>query len=46
MVDMGFEQGFAAKALEVAGGDINTAVEICMSGDPAALVSDSGPSGV
>lgn len=46
LVDMGFEQGFAAKALEVAGGDINTAVEICMSGDPAALVSDSRPSGV
>ncbi|CAN0248193.1 unnamed protein product [Ectocarpus sp. 12 AP-2014] len=42
LVDMGFEQGFAAKALEVAGGDVNTAVEICMSGDPAALVSDSG----
>ncbi|CBJ33311.1 OTU-like cysteine protease [Ectocarpus siliculosus] len=42
LVDMGFEQGFAAKALEVAGGDINTAVEICMSGDPAALGSDSG----
>ncbi|CAM9522494.1 unnamed protein product [Ectocarpus sp. 4 AP-2014] len=44
LVDMGFEQGFAAKALEVAGGDINTAVEICMSGDPAALVSESRPS--
>ncbi|CAN0261687.1 unnamed protein product [Ectocarpus sp. 12 AP-2014] len=43
LVDMGFEQGFAAKALEVAGGDINTAVEICMSGDPAALVSESQP---
>lgn len=45
LVDMGFPEGFAARALEAAGGDINTALEMCMGGDPAAFFSD-GAGGV
>lgn len=40
LVDMGFPQDFATRALEVAGGDINTALEICMGGNPEAFFGD------
>lgn len=32
-VDMGFPPEYAKRALEAAGGDVNTALEICMGGD-------------
>ncbi|CAN0100248.1 unnamed protein product [Laminaria digitata] len=40
LVDMGFPQDFATRALEAAGGDINTALEMCMGGNPEAFFSD------
>ena len=40
LVDMGFPQDFATRALEAAGGDINTALEMCMGGDPEAFFGD------
>lgn len=39
LVDMGFPQDYATRALEAAGGDIHTALEICMGGDPLAFMS-------
>lgn len=43
LVDMGFPREYAKRALEVAGGDINIALEICMGGDPSAFMAeDSG----
>lgn len=40
LVDMGFPQDFATRALEAAGGDINTALEMCMGGNPEDFFSD------
>lgn len=40
LVDMGFPREYAKRALEVAGGDINTALEICMGGDPSAFMAE------
>lgn len=37
---MGFPAEYAEKALEAAGGDFHTALEMCMGGDPAAFISD------
>lgn len=42
LVDMGFSREYAARALEATGGDIHTALEMCMGGDPAAFMSDEG----
>ena len=35
LTDMGFPREYAARALEVAGGDINIALEICTDSDPS-----------
>ncbi|CAM9567421.1 unnamed protein product [Pylaiella littoralis] len=43
LADMGFPEDYAARVLQVAGGDFHTALEMCMSGDPAALLGDDGP---
>ncbi|CAM9845018.1 unnamed protein product [Scytosiphon promiscuus] len=40
-----FPREYAATALEASGGDINTALEMCMSGDPGAFVDDAAPAG-
>lgn len=40
LVDMGFPREYAKRALEVAGGDINIALEICMGGDPSAFTAE------
>lgn len=40
LVDMGFPREYAKRALEVAGGDINTALEICMGSDPSAFMAE------
>lgn len=45
LADMGFPEDYAARVLEVAGGDFHTALEMCMSGDPAALLGDVRPAG-
>lgn len=37
LVDMGFSEAYAARALEAAGGDINTALEMCVGGGTAAF---------
>lgn len=43
LVDMGFPEAQAARALKAAGGDMITAVEMCMGGDPSAFASQTAP---
>lgn len=45
LVDMGFPKEYAARALQMAGGDINTALEICMGGDPGVFENNGGAGG-
>lgn len=40
---MGFPEDYAARALEAAGGDINTALELCMGSDPRAFADNERP---
>eukprot|EP00903_Cladosiphon_okamuranus_P018880 g17366.t1 len=42
LVEMGFPQEIAEGALEVAGGDFDTALEMCMSGDLSHFITGTG----
>lgn len=46
LVEMGFPQEIAERALEAAGGDVHTALEMCMSGDLSEFVTRAGSAGV